>query len=122
MSEEKKPFEGWCILELLGHRRLGGYVREEPLFGASMCRIDVPGPDGATVATQFYGGGSVYCLTPTTEAVARAVGARAQPAPATPWELRPALPAPAAVGVACPDCGQPNDDCVCESEEEDDDF
>ena len=79
-------FEGWAILELMGHRRLGGYVQEVTLFGAAMCRIDVPGPDGAT-ATQFYGGHAVYCCTPTTEETAKAVAKGAQPAPVHRWEL-----------------------------------
>ena len=29
MSEEKASFEGWCVLELMGHRKLAGYVREQ---------------------------------------------------------------------------------------------
>jgi hypothetical protein len=91
MNEEKTGFEGWCILELLGHRRLAGYVREVELAGVGMLRIDVPGEDGRPVATQFYGPSSLYALTPTTEEIARAVAARSRPEPVQRWEL----PAPA---------------------------
>ena len=87
MEEAKnnvEPFEGWAILELMGHRRLAGYVREESHFGTSMCRIDVPGEDGI-VATQFYGGSAVYCVTPTTEDLARAIAATNKPAPVQRW-------------------------------------
>lgn len=119
------PFEGWAILELMGHRRLAGYVREVELAGAGLLRLDVPGPacdrckgEGAlqevdadgrpthtenpctacdgdgdvTLATQFYSPAALYCLTPTTEAVARRVAAGADPAPVKQWELsaRPA--------------------------------
>jgi hypothetical protein len=38
-------------------------------------------------ATQFYGGSSIYCLTPTTEEVARGVATRARPTPVHAWEL-----------------------------------
>lgn len=86
MEDSKHTFEGWAILELMGHRRLGGYVSEVTMFGASMCRIDVPG-EADTKATQFYGGSAVYCLTPTSEATARAVARGAQPAPVHRWEL-----------------------------------
>ena len=41
MSEE--AFEGWAILELMGHRRLAGYLREQTVSGASFLRLDVPG-------------------------------------------------------------------------------
>jgi hypothetical protein len=86
MSEK---FEGWCVLELMGHRRLAGYVTEQEIAGAGMLRIDVPGEDGP-VATQFYSPSSVYCITPTTEEIARAVAKRNQPAPVQRWELPPA--------------------------------
>lgn len=82
-------YEGWAIVELMGHRRLAGFVSEATMAGAAMLRIDVPGEDGATVATQFYGGSALYCVTPTTEAIARAVAKGSQPTPATRWELSP---------------------------------
>ena len=89
-------FEGWAILELMGHRRLAGYVREQEIAGAGMLRIDVPGEVGdglgprSTIATQFYSPAALYCLTPTTEEIARAVAKRAQPEPVQRWELPPA--------------------------------
>lgn len=42
---------------------------------------------GDTTATQFYSAAAVYCITPTTEDVARSVAARNQPAPVSRWEL-----------------------------------
>jgi len=38
-------------------------------------------------ATQFYGGSSIYCLTPTSEEAARAVATRARPTPVQHWEI-----------------------------------
>lgn len=125
MSE---AYEGWAIVELMGHRRLGGYIRQAEQFGVAMLRLDVPehpwnggctcGSDdpesldhekhNATCqmfraeddteikdvyATQFYGGASIYCLTPASEEAARAVATHAKPTPVQSWELpRPALP------------------------------
>lgn len=125
--EAKNGFEGWAIVELMGHRRLGAWVSEEELAGAAMLRLDIPdhpwqegctcGSDepGSTdhekhehhcqmfrapgddkprdlYATQFYSASALYCLTPTTEEMAR--GVRSRPEPVTAWELpRPALPA-----------------------------
>lgn len=84
MSEEQ--FEGWVILELMGHRRLAGYLREQQIGGASFLRLDVPGDDGA-VATQFYSPSAVYCITPTTEDTANAVAKLTRVAPVQRWEL-----------------------------------
>jgi hypothetical protein len=82
-------FEQWAILELMGHVRLAGKVTEEEHFGAKLGRIDIPNSDGFT--TQWFSGGSIYRLTPTTEDIARGVALRNQPEPVHRWEL----PAPA---------------------------
>jgi hypothetical protein len=116
MADE--PFEGWAIVELMGHRRLAGYVREVELAGAGMLRLDVPRHAAAVCtcgsndpgsashedhqldcmlfaqdevapldvdATQFYSPAALYCLTPTTEAIARAIVSK--PTPVQRWEL-----------------------------------
>jgi hypothetical protein len=83
MSE---PATEWGILELLGHRRLGGRVTEVEKFGTKMARIDIPdtstgaAPD-AVVATQFYGPSAIYGFHPCTEQVARAEAQYNQPRP-----------------------------------------
>ena len=98
-SFDKPEFEGWAILELMGHRRLGGYVREATIGGASFIRIDVPNGDGPVAATQYYAPASLYCLTPTTEAIARAVAKSNMPAPVARWELPEPAPKPQSADV-----------------------
>lgn len=80
-------FEGWAIVELMGHRRLAGFVSQAEMFGSALLRIDIPGGGGGLNATQFYGGNSIYCLSPTTEEIARAFAMRNQPSPVQRWEL-----------------------------------
>lgn len=86
---ETNQFEGWAILELMGHRRLAGYVREHEIAGKGMLRLDIPGPSTAdpAQATQFYSPEALYCITPTTEWIARQVARQYKPAPVTRWEL-----------------------------------
>lgn len=86
MSETQATFDEWAILELLGHVRTAGRVAEVTLFGTAMGRIDIPTPDGGMI-TQFFGGGSVYRMTPTTEEIARVVALSNQPEPVHRWEL-----------------------------------
>jgi hypothetical protein len=81
-------FDQWALLELMGHRRLAGKVSEQTIAGQGFLRIDVyPGEDVEASATQFYAPGSVYALTPVTEAVARAFATRNRPAPITRYDL-----------------------------------
>jgi len=54
-------------------------------------RIDIPGEDGKAI-TQYFGGHTIYRLTPVSEDVARAFAKRNRPRPVYVYEL--ALPAP----------------------------
>lgn len=100
---ERAPYEGWSILELLGHRRLAGYVHEEEIAGHGMLRIEIPGEGAQVEATQFYSPAALYCLTPTTEEIARAVAKQSHPEPVQPWELRQ-LEAPKREKRVCARC------------------
>ena len=88
MSE---AFEGWVVLELMGHRRMGGYVSEATLAGGAFLRIDVPEDDAGKQFTQFYPPASVYCMTPCSEEAARGVARSNRPEPVHSYEL-PKLP------------------------------
>ena len=79
-------FEEWAVLELMGHRRLAGKVTDAVIGGGAFLRIDIPGKNGQQT-TQYYSPGSVYCITPTSEEIARAVAAQNEPAPVYRWEL-----------------------------------
>jgi hypothetical protein len=84
-------YEGWAIVELMGHRRLAGKVGQAEQYGTAMLRLDVYVDGDDPTATQFYGAPAIYCVTPTTEQIARAVARRDAPRPVSPWELaRPA--------------------------------
>lgn len=97
-------FEGWAILEIMGHRQVAGYVRDVALFGARMARVDVPEVPatkerrydygaGRSVEveieaipgfTHYYGGSAIFSCVPTTEELARAAAARLRTQPPQP--------------------------------------
>lgn len=89
MGDDDSKFAGWAILELMGHRRLAGWVTETELAGQGVLRLDVPAGAGVAdwTASQFYAPTALYCLTPTTEETARAVAAASRPEPVHRWEL-----------------------------------
>ncbi|MDX2235306.1 MAG: hypothetical protein NW200_12480 [Hyphomonadaceae bacterium] len=72
-------FEGWALVEIMGHRRRAGFVREVTVAGAKMLQVDVPAPDGDV--TEFYGGASIFALRPVTEQLARDLAKQAEPRP-----------------------------------------
>lgn len=91
------PVDAWGIVELFGHRKVAGRIREAQHFGESMCCIDVPddrGGDG--FRTQMYGGKAIFGVHLTTETEARAAAKHCSPAPFS-WLLdRPQLGVPTA--------------------------
>jgi hypothetical protein len=82
----EKKFEEYAILELMGHRRLAGKVTEDTICGGAFIRIDIPG-ENETWTTQFYSPQAVYCISPVSEDVARAVAKQSQPEPVHKWEI-----------------------------------
>jgi hypothetical protein len=96
VSEEAPRYGelGWAIVELMGHRRLVGRCSEVQVAGATLLRVDVPANetlgDPEVSATQLYGGGAIYCITPTTEEAARKAAALARPSSFKRIEAAPA--------------------------------
>lgn len=63
-------FEGWAVVELMGHRQRAGQVKDVEMFGGKLLRIDIPVTADAMV-TEFYGCSAIYALRPCTEEIAR---------------------------------------------------
>ena len=64
-------FEGWAILELMGHSKSAGYVKTVELAGHGMLRVDVPGENGDVNRTEYFSPGALYALRPVSEEFAR---------------------------------------------------
>lgn len=75
--QEKRPFEAWAVVELLGHRQIAGRVTEESIAGTNMLRVDVPELSAERPGhTKYFGGGSIYAIHPCSEELARQAAAR----------------------------------------------
>lgn len=74
--EQPQAFDQWGIVEVMGHKKFSGHITEQQIAGAALVRVDVPevvNARGETVPaySKLVGVASVYCITPTTEEVAR---------------------------------------------------
>lgn len=76
--------EFWGVVEVMGHRRLAGWVSEEVRFGVTMLRVDVPMENGPAV-TQYYHPNSLFSVTPTTTEVVKRLNTRVTAE--TPYQL-----------------------------------
>lgn len=89
-AEVKENFKGWAVLELMGHRRLAGYVEEVEVASAKMLRITVY-PKDAQPWQQYYGAAALYCLSPVSEEVARKIMENSDAEPTFAWEVNRAF-------------------------------
>lgn len=76
-SGAEMSFDGWAVVELLGHRRLVGRVTDVKMFGQPMLRIELLVWDEKASGfgpsrEQYASPASLYALTPCTEEEARA--------------------------------------------------
>lgn len=89
MPEQSTSFNTWAIVEVLGHKKVAGFVTEQTFGSAALIRVDVPetqqperrgyvgnrwgaiAPRTTGAYSKLIGVGSIYCITPCTEEVAR---------------------------------------------------
>lgn len=84
-------FRGWCIVELMGHVTLAGYVSEQELGGTKMLRIDVPESERGPKFTKLVGAGSIYGITPVDEDTVQMMCRESTPQPFASYELQAAF-------------------------------
>lgn len=152
MTEQAQAkFDGWGIVDVLGHQRYVGYVTTEAYGQAVLFRIDVPAldarerltkrpgyidgrycPAGTTVKegpvdgyTKLIGAGSIYAITPCTKEAALKAVEEMQARPLMSLQLPPerTLPEGEIQTVECPVCHSSASPCECEmAEDQDDDY
>lgn len=99
-TEEKIEF--WAIVEVLGRKVFAGHISEQTIAGSAMLRVDIPdvkaveegvGVDRRVIQeatpgfTKFFGGGSIYSITPVTEEIARRTAANIRARPLTVFDF-----------------------------------
>ena len=83
-------FDEWCIVELMGHRKVAARVREVTIAGQGFLRLDEPATPRSDARTQLVNPASVYALHPTTEDVVRTMAIQWASQPVSRWEYKAA--------------------------------
>ena len=85
-------FDHFAVVELMGHVRMTGRLTEVERFGSKLGKLEVIDRSGEVVATQYFGGASVYRITPCTEETARELARSASNVgPDVPWNVHRAI-------------------------------
>lgn len=87
--ETAAPFSTWAIVEIMGHQTYAGHISEETIAGQAFLRIDIPATDEQEPFTKLFSPSAVYGITPTTEAIARAMAQQYEKRPIGLYDLPP---------------------------------
>lgn len=90
-SQQEQTFEGYAIVELMGHNIVAGHIREQTIAGAAMLRVDVPAVGNRPAYTKFYAPSAIYAITPADEHTANVAAQNLAVTPISPWIIA-ALP------------------------------
>ena len=101
----EQTYHTWGVVDVMGHQRYAGEIREVRVAGGGFIQVDVPSveaidyhgrPTGVTLAgfTKVVSPAAVHSMTPTTEEVARAIAQRTRAVPVS-GLATPLLAAPA---------------------------
>lgn len=103
--------ETWAIVEIMGHRRYAGRVSQDTALGVPLLRVEVPETKDCPAFEKRFAAGAIYCVTPCTEAAARAAAEQWRERPAVLLDLpEPRHPRIAAGLAPDPDCDDEEDD------------
>jgi len=86
--ESETPPDEFAIVEVFGHRKHAGRILEVERFGTKLLRIDIPkdGDFTAGFTTHFYGGPSIFSMTPCDLATVQRANKPYQPASLVTYE------------------------------------
>jgi hypothetical protein len=87
MSDSSDKFEGWCLVEVMGHSRYAGFVTEQAIGGCNFVRVDVPAFEGSPAFTKLLGQSSIFAITPVTEQIAKGMAQKFHNTPINVYDL-----------------------------------
>ena len=88
-TERQPAYEGYAIVELMGHNTIAGYISEVTIAGAAMLRVDVPAVGEQAGFTKFVGASAIYGITPTTQEIAERAAERLHVKPVSLYLVQP---------------------------------
>ena len=87
IMEERKMFQEWCVVELLGDQQITGLVTEQQIGTQTFMRVKVPNRKDVlgTGFTKIYAARAIYAITPTTKKFVQLIVDSVSPKFAPPW-------------------------------------
>jgi hypothetical protein len=84
---ETENTEQFAVVEMMGHRKIAGAIKQSELAPGALIRVDVFGKDGGIDRTEHVGSSAIYDITICTEQAARAAAIAHSPEPSFAYDI-----------------------------------
>lgn len=84
---EEKTSEQFAVVEMMGHRKIAGAIKQSELAPGALIRVDVFGADGHIERTEHVGSSAIYDITICSEQTAKAAAIAHNPQPSFAYDI-----------------------------------
>ena len=92
MEVEKEPKREFAVVEMMGHRKIAGEIKQSELAPGALIRVDVFGANGEIERTEHVGSSAIYDITICSEQTAKAVAVANSPVPSFAYDVMKSRP------------------------------
>jgi hypothetical protein len=85
MEQEQK--EQFAVVEMMGHRKIAGAIKQSELAPGALIRVDVFGANGEIERTEHVGSSAIYDITICSEQTAKAAAIAHSPQPSFAYDI-----------------------------------
>jgi hypothetical protein len=85
MEEPKQ--EQFAVVEMMGHRKIAGAIKQSELAPGALIRVDVFGAHGEIERTEHVGSSAIYDITICSEQTAKAAAIAHSPTPSFAYDI-----------------------------------
>ncbi len=87
MENNDNATEQFAVVEMMGHRKIAGAIKQSELAPGALIRVDVFGADGLIERTEHVGSSAIYDITICTEQAAKAAAIAHSPQPSFAYDI-----------------------------------
>jgi hypothetical protein len=87
MAIETETTEQFAVVEMMGHRKIAGAIKQSELAPGALIRVDVFGSNGEIERTEHVGSSAIYDITICSEQTAKAVAIANNPQPSFAYDV-----------------------------------
>jgi hypothetical protein len=87
MGIETEQTEQFAVVEMMGHRKIAGAIKQSELAPGALIRVDVFGANGEVERTEHVGSSAIYDITICSEQTAKAAAIAHNPQPSFAYDI-----------------------------------